>query len=109
MSLEMLIDTLVSDAQLATGADLEVIGTRVGFARSATRKKGGKPARWTRAEDDFLRANLAPLGIEECARILGRSANAVKVRFTRKEIPAPSRGPGWLTAHQAARVAIGWP
>lgn len=104
MSLEALIDTLVSDAQLATGADLDVIGTRVGFARSAPRQTGGRPARWTRAEDDFLRENLTRLGIAECARILGRAENAVKIRFTRKQIPAPSKGAGWLTAHQAARL-----
>jgi len=59
--------------------------------------------RWTREEDDFMRENLATLGIEGVAEELGRSKGAVKIRFTRKGIPAPSKRPGWLTGHDVAR------
>lgn len=104
MNIDALIETMVSDAQLATGADRDVLQAQGGFARSAPYGEGGRPARWTRAEDDFLRRKLAELGVDECARILGRSANAVKVRFTRKAIAAPSKAEGWLTAHQAANL-----
>jgi len=59
--------------------------------------------RWTREEDEFLRENLAVLGIAGVADVLGRSVSAIKVRHTRNGIAAPSKRPGWLTGQAVAR------
>ena len=59
---------------------------------------------WTPEEEAFMHEHLADLGYEGVAQILGRSMNAVKVHQVRHQIPAPSKRPGWLTGHQAARI-----
>lgn len=60
--------------------------------------------RWTAEEEKFLRDNLGTLSPEEIARQLGRSPTAVKIRWTRKGYPAPSKRPGYLTGQQVANA-----
>lgn len=63
------------------------------------------PARpWTDEEDAFLESALGQLSIDEIASYLGRSPNAVKVRWTRKGFAAPSKQPGEMTACTAAKA-----
>jgi hypothetical protein len=59
--------------------------------------------RWSIQEDNFLRENLGWLTDAEIADELGRSVNAVHIRWSRDlMLPSPSRNPDIFTAHQAA-------
>jgi len=63
------------------------------------------PPRWTAEEDAFLEANLGWLSEAEIAERLGRSVNAVHLRWFRDlKLPAPSRHPDIVTANQVAAM-----
>lgn len=76
----------------------------------------GRSRMWTPEEDDFLRQNLGFLTDEEMGERLGRSEVAVHLRWERDlHLPAPSKNPDYITAHQAARMLgidghkiVGW-
>lgn len=62
--------------------------------------------RWQPEEDEFVRRNWGWLHIDEIARHLGRSANAVDIhrdRYLADEIPATTRRGDWLTAQEVGR------
>lgn len=64
-----------------------------------------KPSTWKPEEDAFLRANLGILTEAEMGKALGRTEIAVRLRWKRDlQLPSPSKAPGVLTAHQAARM-----
>jgi hypothetical protein len=59
---------------------------------------------WTTGDLAFLEDNLPVLGYAGVAQRLGRTMNAVKIIQVRRQIPAPSRRPGFYTCQQAARI-----
>ncbi len=69
-------------------------------AEAAPRRKAPP---WSEEQDEFLCANLGLLSEEEMAATLGRTPTAVHLRWKRDlGLPAPSKTPGYVTAHQAA-------
>lgn len=60
---------------------------------------------WTEAEDAFIRENLGWMTDEEMGAALGRSAQAVHLRWDREmRLPGPSKAQDVITAHKAAAV-----
>ena len=104
--LDMLIDTLVSDAQIETGADMEWLQARGMVARPRIQDTDRKirilPPAWTEEEEQFYRDHLSDMSLAEIAQALGRSDNAVKVHRFRAGLPSHRRTPGYLTTHQVA-------
>ncbi len=65
----------------------------------------GKSRQWSASDDAFLRNNLGKLTEAELAKKLGRTVTAVHLRWSRDlQLPAPSKAPGILTAHDVARA-----
>ena len=60
------------------------------------------PRRWSEAEERFLDQNLGELSLVAIAQALGRTATAVKIRFTRRGMTAPSKR--YLTAQDVGRL-----
>lgn len=108
-NLDMLIDTLVSDAQIESGGSAEWLQARGMVARPriqelpAGRSRLKRPG-WTEAEKQFYREHLSSMTLEEIAQALGRSVNAVKCRRFREGMPSHLRTPGYLTTCQVARL-----
>lgn len=61
-----------------------------------------RPRRWSEAEERFLDQNLGEVSLVAIAQALGRTANAVKIRFTRRGMTAPSKR--YLTAQDVGRL-----
>jgi hypothetical protein len=60
---------------------------------------------WTKEEIDYLGKNAGVLEDEEIGRVLGRSANGVKVKRVRMGLHGVARsGKAWLTGNKVARV-----
>jgi hypothetical protein len=113
---EELIDLVVTEAEIESGLDPSVVSSRTSFGRRGVfvisqREAEGqgvgispKQALWSPAEKSFVQRNLGKLSLEEIGAALGRSENGVKILFTRKGWPAPSKQPNELTAHQIAEL-----
>lgn len=103
-----LIDTLIMEAELEEGRDLKyvVAGNRFAFrVAPEVKEKGKRSGTWSPEEDQFLEKNLGWIEEAEIARLLGRSQNAVHLRWERDlHLPAPSKNPDIITGHQAARL-----
>lgn len=91
MSNDALIDAIVSRAE--TPFMIKRFGSR-----------NSRAAGWKSDEVAFYRANVGVLPVEVIAEKLGRSVNAVHTKQIRLQLPAPSKRPGFLTGHQAAKV-----
>jgi len=73
---------------------------------AAVTRQRQSPARWTTAEDDYLRNHLGYETDDQMAAALGRTAVAVHLRWERDlNLPAPSKHPDFLTGQQAAQLA----
>ena len=73
-------------------------------AEQKTRRPNGFAARrWSEEEEEFLCENIGELSYEEIGDLIGRSANAIKIRQARRGFPSPSKRPGWLTGNDVAR------
>jgi hypothetical protein len=60
---------------------------------------------WTTGEDAFLKQNLGYLTDLQIGQALGRSENAVRLRWKRDlDLPSPSKAPDVITADGAARL-----
>ncbi len=59
---------------------------------------------WTAEEDAFYLEHLGTMSLEEIGEALGRSATAVKVHRYRFGMPSHSQTPGYITAHQVAKL-----
>jgi hypothetical protein len=64
----------------------------------------GQRRYWTREEESFLRRNLGRMTFRQIGVRLGRSENAVKIKQVRRQIPVPSKRPGFYTGNQVARI-----
>ena len=105
-TLETLMDTIVADAMLDNGTSPKVLITRGSLARPKKQNSSTPTvsARWTAEEDRYLQDNLGKKPLGEIAKTLGRSRNALKIRYTRQGYPAPTKLPGWISLTQAARL-----
>ena len=108
MTHDALIDFVVSQAMIETGAPASVVQARAG--RLVTRlaidraERSYNPA-WTQEEDEFLRANLGRLSEGQMAQRLGRSVTGVHLRWKRDlRLPAPSKDPRYITGCQIAKA-----
>ena len=105
--LDALIDSLVSDSMIETGAKPEWLEARGMIARPRIRQKadqprGPKPPRWTDEEERFYSDHLSDMTLAEIARALGRSEAAVKCHRFRAGLGSHRRAPGYLTTYQVA-------
>ncbi len=99
---ELELDLAVGRAMAET-LDPKWIKTRGIVTSGAERVKTRMP-RWSEEEDQFLRDNLQNLTMDEIGEKLGRSGTAVKIRHVRKQMPSPSKMPGYLTGYQFGRL-----
>jgi hypothetical protein len=104
MNMDLLIDTLVSDAQLSTGTPVAWLQARGMVARPVSNHTRVRALPWTPAEEQFYRDNLETMTLEEIAASLGRTAEAVKIHRFRAGLPSHRRTPGFLTTHQIALI-----
>jgi len=103
MDVDLMIEFAVinSEAEAGMPADWLLANSSVRPHQKSTKNK---PARWTPDEDRFLLKNLGYLSFAEIGQRLGRSTNAIKIRQVRRQFPAPSNRPGWLTGNDAAKA-----
>lgn len=113
MALDQLIESVSVAGQIAAGAKRAVVAAhttdrRLALTLSRAQRSDGKGAKrnttvWSQADDDFLRANLGRLTLDEIARRLGRTWAAVKIRQTRElHLTAPTKQPHVLTSNMVA-------
>jgi len=101
--LELTVNTIVSDSMLSFGFPAVILQSRGGVVRGEKAPRVRMPA-WSKSEDEFLQANLGILTMAEMAEVLGRSTNAIKIRWTRQGLTAPIRVNGWMTAHRVCQL-----
>jgi hypothetical protein len=111
--LEELVDAAVTAAELESGVPARIAARRsrldlpevqAAFDVQTKNPDPGRPnlGRWTPEEETFVRSHLGCMSLEEIGEATGRTAAAIKVRFTRKGWPAPSKQPGDLVAREVA-------
>lgn len=77
----------------------------IDFAVKGAQQVRAKPPKWTPAEDAFLAGNLGFMTEAEIGRALGRSVQAVHIRWSRElDLGAPSKDPNYISANRAADV-----
>jgi len=109
IGVERMVDLAVAFGQLQSGTSPQLLSRSMGdrevslLRRGVQSRKIAGANRWTEEEQAFVRETLGYLGLDEIANALGRSKNAVKILYTRKGWPAPSKQPHELTACQIAR------
>ena len=98
----------VNAAQIEDGVNPRLVlarsKTAVPVAMLQTDGVNQRSGVWTEEEETFLRENLGVLSMEEIAAALGRTATAVKIRWTRKGYHAPSKQPGDIVANKAGKM-----
>ena len=100
-----LMDLLITRAQIEEGIGLGntrgVFLSGIEVRERATRSS----AKWTAAEDAYLKANLGHQTEEQIAEHLGRTVTGVHLRWKRDlQLPAPSKDPHVLTSQQASNM-----
>lgn len=113
-NLDALIDTAVTEAELASGVSPSVLMSRAERNGCSERKvatlatsvgavRSQKAAIWTPEEEAYLEDALGYLSIQEIAQRLGRTPAAIKIRWTRLGLDAPSKQPGEVVATKVGR------
>ncbi len=112
--LDQLIELATTQAETATGLPVSWIAANHGRMANLALPNAPAPSprmpawrmpAWTVREDQFLERNLGWMSIEQIAAQLGRTVNAVNLRWKRDlKLPAPSKAPGWLTGQGVARI-----
>jgi hypothetical protein len=59
---------------------------------------------WSPKEEAYVRRQIGQITDEQIGEILGRTGAAIKIRRVRKDMPAHSKRPGWLTGHLAGKL-----
>lgn len=102
---DLLMDAIVTNTMLDHGASPEKLVARGGMIRRTKKQgSGNKRIPWSSSEEQYLKDHLGKVPLEEIASVLGRSENALKIRFSRKGYPSPSRLDGWLSMSRAGRL-----
>jgi hypothetical protein len=106
MDIDVLINALVTDAQVRDGQSAERLLKQGAIVRPMFDQeiRQAQRAAWTDAEEQFYLDHLADMSMEEIAYALGRSENAVKIYRYRRGLPSHRRTPGYLTTHQVAKI-----
>jgi hypothetical protein len=104
MNLDVLIDTMVTDAQVARGENIQglLVGDYKVRSQLSTNQGRAKARPWTQADREFYEANVGILSYAEIAAQLGRSPEAIKVFFTRRKLTPMTKVPGYLTAQKVS-------
>ena len=103
--LDILMDTIVSGAMLEHGASPRKLVSQGGFVLGKKKPQAANMRiAWKKSEDQYLMESLGKVPLDEIARILGRSENALKIRFQRKGFTAPSKIDGWVSMSRAGRL-----
>lgn len=108
MNLDALIEMTVNASQIEDGVNPRLVMARsttaVPVAMLQTDSINNRTGTWTEEEDAFLRDNLGTLPQEEIAEQLGRTVEAIKIRWTRKGYHAPSKQPGDIVATTVGKM-----
>lgn len=59
---------------------------------------------WSQEEIDYVKKNLQSMSLEEIGAVLGRSANAIKIKKVRLQMEPMSKKTGYLTGHGVAKA-----
>jgi hypothetical protein len=109
MSLDKLIDLVVTASEVQAGRSIASIQRRTKLPAQAFAKQPAKELKtvaaekWLPHEDAYLRANLGFQTEQQIADHLGRTLIAVRLRWKRDlHLTAPSKHPDYLTGQQAA-------
>lgn len=65
---------------------------------------GAGRRRWTAEETEYLRANLGVKPVSEIAVALGRSENAIKIRWVRRGLTAPGKHKDYYSRNEVADI-----
>lgn len=112
-SIDLLIEAAAVSGQIESGVSLQVLAQRSTLgaagvnvlAQSHRGSRRGRAAKWTAAEDEFLKTYLGHLSVREIADALGRTVPAVNIRWKReRRLPAPSKDPTLYTSPQLAAL-----
>ena len=113
-ALDSLVDVVVTEAEIGAGVDPGIVASRSSHGargallatRSVARpaRRAANAGRWTDEELAFARMNLGQLSLEDIGKALGRTAVALKIQYTKRGWPAPSKQWHELTAHQIGVV-----
>ena len=112
VDLDFLINQALEDADTESGVGADYLASKGHRAlisrREADQKKQTMTNRrnpnWRRHEVKFVRDHLGEMGYAEISQQLGRSVIAVKLLQVRRQIPAPSKRPGYLTGQGMAKM-----
>lgn len=104
-----IFELVVSRAAVESGRSLDQLVTRssvhLNGVTAEVQIASRKTAPWQPWEDEYLRANLGFQTEQQISEFLGRSIMGVHLRWKRDlHLPAPSKDPRILTAHQAATM-----
>ena len=103
--MDNLMDTIVAGAMLDHGASPNKLVAQGGFVRGKNKRQAvNMRILWKKSEDQYLREHLGKVPLEEISRALGRSENALKIRFGRKGYIAPSKISGWVSMSRAGSL-----
>lgn len=106
MTIAFNLDSIVAEGYLAAGVKPSVIAARSNAGRELVERlnMSGRARvapninKWSKQDDDFMRAHYRYMTDEEVGQTMGRSAVAVVIRRKRLGLPAPSKHPDELTA-----------
>ena len=106
MTIAFNLDSIVAEGYLAAGVKPSVIASRSNAGRDLVKRlnMSGRARvapninKWSKQDDDFMRAHYRYMTDEEVGQAMGRSAVAVVIRRKRLGLPAPSKHPDELTA-----------
>ena len=110
------IDLVVTEAELEIGLPQSVVSSRskldiIDIEDLMEEIQGWKGLErtsviqtWTDDEKLIVKENLGKLSLEQIGNIIGRSSNAVKLRFTREGWTAPSKQPDEINASQIGNL-----
>jgi hypothetical protein len=107
-NLDLLIDDAIVYAEISTGTDAAWLSRRVDsrlVALYAGQGQRNKAPDWTAAEDAYLRQHYLFATDQDLGEILGRSAEAVHLRWERDlHLPARSKHPQWPNASRIGHM-----
>lgn len=109
--LDALIDAAVTQAEIENGVSAAVAMSRSSNGRAAmlaaatgeTVDPQANAAEWTPEDDAYLQRHLGRLPLAQIASNLGRTESAIKIRWTRMGMEAPSKRDGEMVATEVGR------
>ncbi len=113
IDLDLLVEASAIEGQLQEGVSPRIIAARSSIGQRGVIVLGQqsdaagnenvrhKPLKWTKKEEDFLKASQGILSEAAIAETLGRTGLAIRNHWYRElKLPAPSKSPAYVTGEQ---------